>query len=147
MKTPDNSDSISLLVCGSRTVTDHKWAKSLADTFQYLKVAKVIHGGAKGVDTLAGVAARLMEIPTQVFMADWDKHGKAAGPIRNQQMLDEGKPDLVLALYPASGITKGTKDMVDRARKAGVNCIEVQLPNEEPVAHPLPSGILKRRGD
>lgn len=55
-------------------------------------------------------------VPVRVFKADWDKHGKAAGPIRNQQMLDEGKPDLVLAF--AGG--KGTDDMCRRARAAGV---------------------------
>jgi hypothetical protein len=145
MKTPDNSDSISLLVCGSRTVTDLKWVRCLADTFKYLKVSKVIHGGAKGADTLAGLAAQLLKLDEHVFMADWDRHGKAAGPIRNQEMLDEGRPDLVLALYPDTGITKGTKDMVDRARKAGVKCIEVQLPPEVAVLPKPMVGVLPKR--
>ena len=53
-----------------------------------------------------------MEMP-----ADWTKHGKAAGPIRNQKMLDEC-PDLVVA-FPGG---KGTADMVRRAMKAGIDC-------------------------
>jgi hypothetical protein len=51
-----------------------------------------------------------------VYKAEWDKHGRAAGPIRNQQMLDDGKPDLVLAF--AGG--RGTDDMCRRAREAGI---------------------------
>jgi len=52
---------------------------------------------------------------------EWDKIGKKAGPLRNQRMLDEGKPDLVVA-FSGSG---GTKDMVRRAVKAGVSVHEV----------------------
>jgi hypothetical protein len=53
-----------------------------------------------------------------VFYADWDKHGRAAGPIRNQQMLDEGKPDLVVAFLLPQG--SGTLDMIRRTEKAGI---------------------------
>lgn len=56
-------------------------------------------------------------------IADWSKYGKAAGPMRNQKMLDEYKPDLVVAL-PGG---RGTADMVSRARVAGVEVIEASL--------------------
>lgn len=55
------------------------------------------------------------------FPANWKSHGKGAGPIRNQKMIDEGKPDLVLA-FPGG---RGTADMVRRAKAAGVRVIEV----------------------
>ena len=55
------------------------------------------------------------------FRADWHKYGKAAGPIRNQRMIDEGRPDLVIA-FPGG---RGTADMVRRALLAGVRVIEV----------------------
>ena len=54
------------------------------------------------------------------FPADWDKYHKAAGHIRNQQMLTEGKPTLVLAFHHDLARSKGTKDMVRRALKAGL---------------------------
>src|SRR5690606_3743671 len=50
------------------------------------------------------------------FPADWDTYGKSAGHIRNQQMLDEGKPDLVIA-FPTNK-SRGTYDMINRAKKA-----------------------------
>lgn len=84
-----------------------------------LKPTEVIQGGAAGADSLALLAALTLALPYRTFKADWKKYGKAAGPIRNQQMLDE-KPDQVLAFRPSSGITKGTADMVGRATKAGI---------------------------
>lgn len=54
------------------------------------------------------------------FPADWEQYGKSAGPIRNRQMLKEGKPDLVVAFHDDLFASKGTKDMVDVAMKAGV---------------------------
>ena len=82
----------------------------------------IIHGAAKGADSLASEWAALNEVKEEVFPADWKTHGRAAGPIRNQQMLDEGKPDLVIA-FPGG---RGTADMVKRARKAGIEVMEVE---------------------
>lgn len=82
----------------------------------------IIEGGAKGADFLARVWAKFLHIPYIEFPADWKKYGKAAGPIRNQQQLDEGKPDIVVA-FPGD---RGTADMVRRAKKAGVEVIEVE---------------------
>ena len=56
-----------------------------------------------------------------VAEADWAKHGRKAGPIRNQRMIDEGRPDLVVA-FPGG---TGTADMVERARVAGIRVIEI----------------------
>lgn len=57
------------------------------------------------------------------FPAKWKEFGRAAGPIRNQQMLDEGKPELVLAFHDDLENSKGTKDMVGRAMKADLPVI------------------------
>lgn len=54
----------------------------------------------------------------EVFRADWDKHGKAAGPIRNQEMLDNGKADALVAFW--DGKSPGTKDMIRRAKRKGI---------------------------
>ena len=63
------------------------------------------------------------EVERFVCHADWEKHGKAAGPKRNKRML-EWKPDLVVA-FPGG---KGTANMVQQARQAGVEVIEVAIP-------------------
>ena len=68
---------------------------------------------------MAGKFAEWARIPVKEYPADWQKHGRAAGPIRNQQMLDEGKPDLVVAFDGG----RGTADMIARAEKAGVRVV------------------------
>lgn len=84
-------------------------------------VTCVIHGAAPGADFLAGWWAMTNNIPVRAFPADWRKYGKRAGFRRNQQMLDEGKPDIVFA-FPGGN---GTKDMVKRAKAAGVPVLEI----------------------
>lgn len=75
----------------------------------------IVHGGARGADTLAAQIAGEMGFVVEEHKADWKRHGKGAGPIRNQKMLDLGA-DLVIA-FPGG---RGTADMVRRARWAGV---------------------------
>ena len=106
-----------VLVCGSRDYTDY------AKVYQCLKsldVSLVIAGGCRGADALAIRAAKACGYPFREFPADWQKFGKAAGPIRNQRMLDEGKPDLVVAFHEDLENSKGTKDMIRRAKSQGV---------------------------
>ena len=83
----------------------------------------VIHGCAgarwprlRGADTIAGTWARENDVPVFEIPADWDLLGRRAGPIRNQRLLDEGKPDLCIAFDGGAG----TRDMVRRAEAAGV---------------------------
>src|SRR5690348_8540698 len=63
----------------------------------WLPQVTIISGAARGVDTVALDWAVINWCPSEEYPADWDTHGKAAGPIRNKQMLEEGKPDLVVA--------------------------------------------------
>lgn len=82
----------------------------------------VISGKARGVDTAAIDWACVNWCQFREYPADWNKHGKAAGPIRNRQMLDEGKPDLVVA-FPGG---KGTADMVKVAKARGFEVMEIK---------------------
>ena len=79
----------------------------------------VVEGGAKGADSLAKKAANKLGIEVREYQAEWDKYGRAAGPIRNQEMLRE-KPDLVLAFHSNIEKSKGTKNMITLARRQGV---------------------------
>lgn len=108
-----------VLVCGSRHFADQeRVASAMAAMVDVLHgQLAVIAGGARGADALAAAAARRLGVAVTEYRADWATHGKAAGPIRNQQMLVEGAPQLVVA-FDARG--RGTADMVARARKAGV---------------------------
>lgn len=107
-----------VLVCGSRAWED---GALILETLRRLEgVTVVIEGEAPGADTLARLAAEQLGIPVLPFPADWDRYGRGAGPLRNQQMLDEGRPDLVLAFTEDLNSSRGTADMVAHARLAGV---------------------------
>lgn len=111
-----------VLVCGGRDFNDGMTLGSwLGGINNKRPITLIIEGGAKGADNLARMYAEFANIPCDTYPADWDNLGKKAGPIRNQQMLDEGKPDLVVA-FPTKN-SRGTWDMVERARKAGVEVI------------------------
>ena len=88
-------------------------------------------------NSLAAAWAAGRGIPVEVCKADWQGLGRAAGPIRNQQMLDEGQPDLVIA-FPG-GI--GTANMTALAAKASVKVIQAQVSvdlSSPPTSRPCP---------
>ena len=100
-----------VLVCGGRDFQHRGFMRRIL--FTELKAGDtLIHGDARGADRMAAEVAP-SGVKIEAYPADWEAHGKAAGPIRNQRMLDEGKPDLVLA-FPGG---TGTADMVRRAQK------------------------------
>ena len=125
-----------VLVCGGRTygwfagprkvvnVPEYESVYGELDKYLIHEKLHIISGGAPGADSWAEEWARERQIPFTVYPAPWTKYGKSAGYIRNKQMLDEGKPDLVIA-FPGG---KGTAMMVDIARKAGVEVLTVPYP-------------------
>jgi hypothetical protein len=109
-----------VLVCGGRDFNDALTLGSwLGGIHKKQGIDLLIEGGARGADYMARKFAEWQGIPVKTFTADWERHGKAAGPIRNKQMLDEGKPDLVVAFEGG----RGTANMVQQARAAGVKVL------------------------
>lgn len=114
------------LFCGGRTFAD----QIMFDDVMVRLVgmfgcpAKVVHGNAKGLDAMAAEWADRMAIPSIGVPADWATHGKAAGPIRNEDMLIDHKPKRVIA-FPGG---KGTADMLQRARnrRGEIEVIEIK---------------------
>lgn len=120
---------IRVLVCGGRDFTDYELLSSyLIETFVRNLLdpedVTIISGHAKGADKLGEKFANANGCKLLIFPADWDKHGKAAGPIRNQRMLHEGQPDLVVA-FPTNS-SKGTWHMIKIAEAAGVRTLVVE---------------------
>jgi predicted Rossmann-fold nucleotide-binding protein len=114
-----------VLVCGGKNFNDDDWLfevlNLINDTYNlHNKITKIIHGGAKGADSLAGLFARANNIPVDVYKADWKTFPINGGIIRNQLMLEDSKPDLVVA-FPGG---RGTANMVKIAKDAGVKVIE-----------------------
>lgn len=71
-----------------------------------------------GVDKLALEVANKHGLECNIFVADWDRHGKAAGPIRNGEMIARS-PDLVYA-FRHNGHSPGTDDCIRQAKEAGI---------------------------
>ena len=120
-----------ILVCGGRYygtkidptgmhIPDDEALDFLFNTLEdyYLKYPNltIIQGGAKGADSLAKRWAEHRNVPCITFAAEWARYGISAGTIRNAKMLEESKPDLVVAFKGKAG----TKDMISRAIKKGV---------------------------
>jgi hypothetical protein len=111
-----------VLVCGGRDYEDSVRVNEVLDEFHSnTPITLLIEGGARGADSLADRWAVHNYIPSMTFNAEWDKYGKAAGMIRNQKMLDVGKPDVVIA-FPGG---RGTSNMVNIAEKAKVRVIKI----------------------
>ncbi len=106
-----------VLVFGGRDFDD--WVmmhNALSQVKLQYGITCIVEGEAKGADFLGRVWAKAMGIPFEGYPADWKTHGRAAGHIRNQQMLDEGRLDYAVG-FPGG---TGTADMLNRLARAGV---------------------------
>lgn len=113
---------VKVLVCGSRTWTDHIPVLVFLAGWQATNPGcsfRVAHGNAQGADTYGGDAAEVLGMTVEKFPANWTTHGKRAGFLRNKQMIDEFKPDIVLA-FSESPISKGTAHTVRLAKAANI---------------------------
>lgn len=110
-----------VLICGSRNWTNEKPIRGVLNSMPRSSV--IIHGAANGADTIAGDLAEEMGMKVLAFPADWKKYHNGAGPIRNAQMLEEGRPDVVYAFSENLAESKGTKNMIKQARAAGVKVV------------------------
>jgi hypothetical protein len=109
-----------ILVCGGR---HYEGASLVHSKLSEFNPDCVLQGGCPtGADKFAREWAARNNTICETFAANWSEEGPKAGPLRNQKMLDYGKPDLVFA-FPGN---RGTADMVRRAKKANVQVIEFQ---------------------
>jgi hypothetical protein len=113
---------VRLLVCGGRDYEDFSKVSAALDRAHAKRhITLLIHGACPtGADRCAEDWAKINEVPYMGVPAEWKKHGKRAGPLRNQKMLDHCAPDGVVA-FPGR---HGTSDMVRRASAAGIKVWE-----------------------
>lgn len=109
-----------VLICGSRNYRSAQKVHRELTRSRYVGGSVVIHGAAPGADSLAELAARQLGVQTESFPAKWDILGKGAGSARNTQMLEEGKPDLIVAFVKDPTRSPGTANMVLQALCAGI---------------------------
>ena len=111
-------------VCGGRDYANEEYMfEKLDDILSHYKMMcasiAIMSGCASGADSLALKWAYDRNVGTREYPADWKKHGKAAGPIRNRQMLEAGF-DVLLA-FPGG---RGTRDMIKITKARGIHVIE-----------------------
>lgn len=103
-----------VLICGSRGINDGAVvAQAVAQS--EMAPTHIVSGGARGVDTLARLYAQSNGIEFTEYVADWNKHGKRAGFLRNVTMVDV--VDAVIAVW--DGASRGTKHSIDYATSQG----------------------------
>lgn len=112
-----------VLVCGGRDYTNTQKLYSILDEIhRETPVDLIIEGDARGADRMAGYWAKKNKVDLKLFPADWEKHGKGAGHIRNRQMLEEGQPDLIVA-FPGG---QGTANMKSLAKYLGYTVLVIE---------------------
>lgn len=104
------------IVAGSRTVTDYDLVASTIVEATW-PITVIISGGARGVDELGEAYAYLHKIPLEVFNANWNKYGRAAGHMRNEEMAKNA--DALIAIW--DGESRGTANMIETAKKYKLN--------------------------
>ncbi len=125
---------VTVLVCGGRNYNDKQKLYSVLDQMHdvggppyYMEITEIVNGAATGADKLSSDWARDRKkhngtkIRCYEFPADWDTHGLSAGPVRNKQMVDVRKPEVVVA-FPGG---KGTANMVSVAQQAGIPVVSI----------------------
>jgi hypothetical protein len=87
------------------------------------EITVVLSGGAMGVDRMGEKWAEEHDLPLDLYPANWDLHGKAAGPIRNARMAENA--DALVAFW--DGESRGTKNMIDEAKKRELKVMVVKI--------------------
>lgn len=110
-----------LIIAGSR----HFANIDISGYIKFFDLAptEVVCGGAYGVDWSGGIWGDKTSTPVKIFFADWNKHGKAAGPIRNKEMAEYA--DALLLIW--DGKSKGSASMLREMKKLGKPIYEVTL--------------------
>ena len=97
----------------------------MEDVLKQWNISTIIEGEARGADTLARRYGERHGINIEKYPADWELYGRRAGPIRNGRMLKEGTPELVVAFLAKD--SRGTQNMIDQSRKAGIEVHVVEI--------------------
>ena len=112
------SSRMKVLICGSRSWNHPEDIDAFIKTLP--KDTVIIEGECRGADIQARVTALKYKLTVERYPAQWERFGKGAGVLRNTEMLEKGKPDLVVAFHDNLANSKGTLDMITQALAKGV---------------------------
>lgn len=100
------------IIAGGRDIHDQFFVNSAMEKINWTPTV-ILCGEASGVDMSGASWAFENEIPVEKYPANWSKHGRAAGPIRNAQMAK--KADALVLIW--DGKSRGSQSMLNLARK------------------------------
>lgn len=104
-----------VIIAGGRDINDFDLLLDAVEESQF-EITTVVSGGARGVDHMGEIFAEEMNLKLTVYKADWERNGRAAGPIRNRKMAENA--DALIAIW--DGKSRGTKNMIETATKLGL---------------------------
>lgn len=104
-----------VIIAGSRSINKYSVLKKAIEDSGF-KITSVVSGCARGADELGIAYAQFADIPCERFPANWNKHGKSAGILRNVEMSENA--DALIALW--DGKSRGTSHMIEIAKKKGL---------------------------
>lgn len=119
---------MNIAVVGSRTFNDYKKMKEVLSSYTD-KNTTIVSGGARGADRLAEKYAEEKNLPTKIFIPDWDGLGKKAGFIRNEIIVENS--DMVIAFW--DGQSRGTKHTIELAKKMNKKVVVFIYANDNPI--------------
>lgn len=114
------SNRLIVCCCGGRDFDDYGMVERVMHSMHSDGLfSMVVQGGARGADSLVRLWCNSHSVTCITEHADWMAHGRAAGPIRNQKMIDDYHPSLLIA-FPGG---RGTSDMVSRCKKSEIQVV------------------------
>ena len=142
-----------IIICGGRHFDDYETLEKVVDkVISELKLTsqeiEIVSGNCQGTDLLGELYAEKHELKCTVFPAKWKKFGKAAGPIRNSEMIDyisDSENPIVIAFVSPN--SKGTMDTVNKAVKAGFTVYKIEYVMEEGKARIVSSARIGNSGE
>jgi len=118
----DARGKVRVLVCGGRDYFNREKVFVVLDRFhEAVGIGTIIHGAARGADSLADEWALARGVAVERFPAAWATLGRAAGALRNARMLRDAPPHQVIA-FPGG---HGTADMIRRAERGGFRVLVI----------------------
>lgn len=116
-----------IIIAGSRSATEAQVEQALGSCRWIGFVSAIVSGGARGADEFGEAWARRAGVDVMLFVPDWKRLGKRAGPARNQEMAQHAEG--LVAVW--DGVSRGTRSMIDYARRAGlrIHCLRTDTNN------------------
>lgn len=103
-----------VIIAGPRDYSDYQFVeKNVLDLVSRYKDVEIVEGGAKGVDSCACIIANNHGYKHKRFCAEWNKYGKVAGPMRNEEMALYA--DMLIAFRYVNHPSRGTENMIKKA--------------------------------